>query len=1546
MPTKIAAAIALTLVVITGVLAQPAEVELANPSFEEGTAENGIPIGWAPYGTPAGDSSVSVRELPDGTRALLLQDTSPAGEVGVYQDFPVEAGVGYRVTASVLRVDDESPGGSWLQFRFLPGDSYRQVGLAAQSPDEPNDIAIFSVAPEGATTGRIYLYTHAEPTPKVMVSAVSVEAGAEPPVFPEGPAPDPVPPQYDTLKDLHLITAIVAGGQPAAVIVRPASGEHDAQAEAIRAAIAEITGVTVPIVTDTDPAAALPPQTNLIVLGSRDWNATIEGLYEGFFTLVDARYPGPGGWVVRSIHNPYGDGHNVIIAGASEPAQVALATDALIGMLHAASAGQGELSVGWLREIHLSDRYEVPRAPEEMEIWEASRTYGSSGYFGWNIISKHMAAYYETGDQYHAREFLRLSFPDEAAIAEIERLDGERIENKHDPLAGPYHYSAHMMVMFWDLIEEDPFFTDEQRLRITNALSRQLTHRAVEGVYGSANPPGSVGNRHGDWSAMSLYALARYFERDYGGPIWEAALRSSEIYFSGIERSAWLAGNNDHLFWYTSYYDPILDYMHLSGYRGGMDNLKQALRTQDILFTGTADDWGLRASSLNFLHRAADITGDGRFVFYRQRTGLDTDVFRLGQSWWPTHIPPREPTELQGTWTLQPMPEPMWRGRGSGIPLEQQFLWGTWRNTLDDGGDLVMIKGHNGGGRLPYHTFSIMEQRLAGRTLLKGYRTQVLTSADGMVAPIVAMDSGLVDHGTLGDTLYAIGDVPRMAFADWQRSFIQREGRYALFVDDLAFSTNSDNVKVETEWNTVGGSWNARRNVLAIQGSGPASERAGWVERRALDADIICGPGTPAELLSDLDSIDIVLLKAAEPGTWIEMPFTLDEPITGQVYADLLDYTDRGIVRISLDGEVLAENVDHSAAAATRRLVDLGERTLAAGEHALRVEVTAGRPESERMYVGLVGVAIRPEGVPDAQPQVFELHSSDVLRAEGGGMVVMQWLGTAAEGQHRIFFHLLAHRDADAPDALACYRIADHAAALALPEPALAVRGEFEDTTADLAVLASDHLFARGLTASPLASATAPVTVDWDFATGALAASADAPATLAVRTADGEREIALAPGEPVSIDATPDGAVLTDLGQRLAGHLTRGRTERERQLAAAREPTPIGTPEIASTMAAQVAGAPVAALTIARDGGDLTAIAEGTTVHLLAADGSSAGTMQTDGAIRVIAWWPEHELLLAGCEDEQVIAFGLDGQRRWSFVSEMDQAVWEAGKQYWFKSAYPGIHGLATGAFMGGESQAFVGSACTLEILDGDGQLVRRMPIFWGNGWKFQLIDGPGNARRLLVARWPNGTDTLAVVNSETLSETKSFYGVPEGHTMVGGWTQQNRTGIIYADMDGDRTPELVTATNGIWNRVTVFNDQGAPLFNAQFGPGPSNRPYETMRDLEVADLDGDGDREIIVAISEGLVVALDHECRKVWATRLPSPPTQLEAITPPGADLPVILAGCEDGTVVRLTGSGEIVALGSAGGRVATMTVASTPAGPLAVVATSDGAVTGWRVD
>ena len=101
----------------------------------------------------------------------------------------------------------------------------------------------------------------------------------------------------------------------------------------------------------------------------------------------------------------------------------------------------------------------------------------------------------------------------------------------------------------------------------------------------------------------------------------------------------------------------------------------------------------------------------------------------------------------------------------------------------------------------------------------------------------------------------------------------------------------------------------------------------------------------------------------------------------------------------------------------------------------------------------------------------------------------------------------------------------------------------------------------------------------------------------------------------------------------------------------------------------QIGGKVSAAAVIPGAGGTQLAVAEGNTIHLLTPAGQEIRTLQTDGAIRVLRWWDECQLLLAGCADEKVIAFDREGRREWVFTSEMDPAVYEAAKTYWFKSA-------------------------------------------------------------------------------------------------------------------------------------------------------------------------------------------------------------------------------------------------------------------------------------
>ena len=1396
---------------------------LRNPSFEEGLSAKGVPVGWEVYGALDKDRRIELTMTAhDGRHAVLIRDGDATREIGLEQTVPAEAGLTYEASVMRRAVKGASSLGAYLQLRFFPGDRYVQTDLATSSSDKFVPASVKATAPPGTQSARVYLYTHGEPTPTLIVDSARLVSGVEPP---PPPPPPPVPPVYTKLKDLYLTTRLVVDGKPNATIVVPRSGGYTDLAARIARAVAELSGVPLPVAHDEAPEAAVPIRGHLIVLGNRSTNQALRKLYDLYYTLLDLKYPGPGGYVVRTLHNPFGDGRNVILVGGSDLEGVAAGTSVLVQRLNAARGPRGQLAVGRLADIRLGEGLEAPKDIREARIWEASAGYRDIGYFGWNSLSKRMALYYMTGDPFHARKFIRLAFPDEKAMQEIAEIDGERIEIKGTPLSGPYHYNAHMMILFWDLIEESPVFTDEERLRVTNAFSRQLDHRKGEGIYRLRGPSRAVGSRHGQWSAISLYCLGRYFQKDYPSPLWQQCMDGATHHFGSLHRYAWVGGESDNLFWYNTGTAPILTWLVLTGDRKPIENgvLATLLRGQEILASGVEHDWALRSASVGFLHKAAYLTQDGRWLEYRRRTGVDADAFRLGQSFWPEErLKPKPPSDLVGKWSIHELSEPMWQARHNGFPLEHSFQFASTRSAPDASGDFVLIDGFNGASRNPYHTFAILELRLGGQTILKGYRNQLLTRADGLVEPKVAMNAALRYRDVIGPTAICVAEVPDAAYCNWRRTLIHRTGRYALVIDDLAFRTDSENIEAQFLWETA----------------------------------------------------------------------TRPRPLSSAPGA------------VELDG----------------------------------------------------------------QKRRFSISLCDPARTTVRGRVAtMEWRGSVRKGQHRVFFSTLALASAD-PKVPSCARLAGNAALLGLPTPALAVVGRYGRAAGDMMVIAEDHLFARGLRNATLATllvaARTPVDLDWDFAAGRMHIHAGLPSQVSVplewwkgarldggavgeiRISEGSvGSVAVGAGRHVIEGLRPSQGALGKVREQLA-ELEGAAAERRSR--APRDTSQAKLPELAAVVNGKVDGSVVDLITIADGQTPRIAAAAGKQVHLLGPKGTSVKTLQADGPIRVIRWWPEHSLLLAGCADEKVIAFDRAGERKWVFTSKMDPAVFRAAKTYWFKSArgHAGIHGLTTGAFLEGKSQCFVGSACTLEILDEHGKLIRRMPQFWGKVSCFAFLDGPDGSIHLLAARKYNGTNRVAIINNRTLDpRPRGFHTVPPGHTYVGGWSSMNRHHLFVEDLDGDGTKEVCSEINGTWNRVTVWTAAGKPLYDASFGPG-DRIPARNLRDMDVADLDGDGKKEIVVATRSGLVVALDCRCRKLWARRLASPPTVLKCF-PPAAGVPArIVAGCEDGRVVMLDGQGKPSGQGSVQGRPTCIGALRQGAAPqIVLLATAKGEIAGLRL-
>ncbi len=1346
-----------------GFAAEPSGEEnlLRNPSFEEGASDTGVPAGWGLYGQIDEQRALSLVDLPgEGGRALQLADGHPGGELGIVQRVPAAPGTPYVAGVSVMGVENASPAGAYLQLRFLPSGKYVQRPLVPGLPGTFNRVEVGKVAPPDTREAVLYLYTHRDPVTQVRVDDVSLAAVAELPAGMGLPSAPEVP-EIEALKPLYLETALVAGGQAVAAIVVPAAyAEH---AAAVNAAIRACAGAELPVF--SDDAVGLPFDRNVIALGNRSTNRFIGQLYNRYYTLLDLRYPGPGGYVVRTLHNPMGDGHNVVFLGGSDPAGVGKAATAFAQRVSERPPGSA-LDVPWLMEIELGDGLTPPTDLRQFEAWEASAGYGSIGYFGWNSISKRMAMYYMTGDAFHAREALRLAFPDAQARAEIAEIDGERIENKDNPLGGPYHYNAHLMILFWDLIEESPVFTDDERLRVTRAFAQQLAHPGIASAYAGpyAAIPSQVGSRHGQWTAISLYCLGRYFAKDYDDPVWPVCEQNGANHFRSLHEHAWVSGENDNLFWYDTAIAPIFSYLLLTGDRVPLENgvAAELLRGLEILASGKDGDWALHYASVGFLHQAAYLMQDGRWLTYRNRTGVDTALFRLGQSYWPEdHLQPVPPDDMVGDWRIHAMPEPMWKWRNNGFPLDESFLFMSYRNRPDATGDFILLDGFNGASRNPYHTFAILALRQDGATLLEGYLNQLRTRADGLTEKTVAMDAALKHCRVLGETVVAVAEVPGMPFASWRRALVHRPGRYALVLDELTPRIDTENLEVQLLWETRGGNW-------------------------------LAGPERPNQM-------------------------RLDRPLSAPV-----------------------------------------------------------------PRIPLICTA------------------SDVTLLRNGYEAAMQWLGPARTGETLRFFSLVTGVPTETETEVACLRLAGNAAVLLTPELALAAAGTYEGIEAEFAVLSETHFYGRGVVQlavpglSPVFKSAEPMDIDWNLARGEMTLASSANSAQPPETRPAPAPAPMLPAVRAWL------AACLEQARTHAGQTADTATAAEQAL-----------PELQCT-AVKTGDAAIMDLVAAPDGTRLYA-AEGQTIHAMSLSGEPVAAFSTDGPVRMLHWWPEPQLLLAGCADEKVIAFDRDGNRRWVFVSEMDPEVYRAAKTYWFKSApgHEGIHGLYSGPFIDGTPMAFVGSACTLEILDETGRLVRRMPQFWGKVSVMKLIPGPNGSHTLLAARRYNGSNTLGIINSATLDPSpRGFDSVPEGHTHVPGWSAMNREHIFFDDFDGDGEPELMTEINGVWNRVTVWRPDGTAEYDASFGPGKAI-PYVNMRDIDTGDLTGDGVPDIAVATVDRLCVALTGTCEKLWSRRLPFVPTTLACITPGGGDAPCIVVGGENGNLLVLDAAGTPVRQG-----------------------------------
>jgi outer membrane protein assembly factor BamB len=263
-------------------------------------------------------------------------------------------------------------------------------------------------------------------------------------------------------RPLQRDTVLAEGGESRTMVV---AHLDDARIAQVAREIAEAIGHETEVIDETSVLGldeGLAPELerqNLVLVGNAWNNRAIFRLYIRELALCDDRYPGPGGWIVRTVCSPWTAGSNAVIVGASDPDGLGGAAARFVGDLRREG---GAVTLPWAWRFQSGrdangDAIYTPRSYGEAD-WASYReqiafTDQPILQFPATVFGQAISAgnrYHETGNPDEVRRF-------QMAIDSIRELGGRVHE------ARQVEFRLKDFVIAWERMEADPSLSDGER---------------------------------------------------------------------------------------------------------------------------------------------------------------------------------------------------------------------------------------------------------------------------------------------------------------------------------------------------------------------------------------------------------------------------------------------------------------------------------------------------------------------------------------------------------------------------------------------------------------------------------------------------------------------------------------------------------------------------------------------------------------------------------------------------------------------------------------------------------------------------------------------------------------------------------------------------------------------------------------------------------------------------------------------------------------------------------------------------------------------------
>ncbi|MGD9497505.1 MAG: hypothetical protein AB7Y46_14485 [Armatimonadota bacterium] len=293
---------------------------------------------------------------------------------------------------------------------------------------------------------------------------------------------------------LHYDTPI-ADGEPAAALVAPAQGPFREIAETLGTALSRRTGVELPLLDDAELFAAAALPAHLIAVGHAGANQVLRRMhYLGMLDYED--YPSEG-LQVTSIHNPLGDGHNVLAALGAAPEVAAASAQRLVECVE-------ERGGCWQVRGRVQIVEPAPQSPDPRDILErAARVTADSGGRPTHILEC-LRWLRRTGEEGWARAFVQVLRPYADGSIPLSCALMSAVDFWTDRLAS-----------LWGCCETFEWFSDEERLMAVNFLvaCAQYCHDSLTFQKWRIVPEEHQVFNHHTFPALGLAFSVRYLRR-------------------------------------------------------------------------------------------------------------------------------------------------------------------------------------------------------------------------------------------------------------------------------------------------------------------------------------------------------------------------------------------------------------------------------------------------------------------------------------------------------------------------------------------------------------------------------------------------------------------------------------------------------------------------------------------------------------------------------------------------------------------------------------------------------------------------------------------------------------------------------------------------------------------------------------------------------------------------------------------------------------------------------------------------------------------------